>query len=105
MFKQAAWNSVDHRRHGGNGGNVIATAAAVGMIRGGSFRGKSASFALISMPIMVPEIVTAVATLIFFSVIGFTLGYTSILVGAHRVLHPVRLSADLGPLAGDRGHL
>jgi spermidine/putrescine transport system permease protein len=36
------------------------------------------------MPIMVPEIVTAVATLVFFSAIGFTLGYLSILV-AHIV--------------------
>jgi spermidine/putrescine transport system permease protein len=36
------------------------------------------------MPIMVPEIVTAVATLIFFSAIGFKLGYASILV-AHIV--------------------
>ncbi|HAG46930.1 MAG TPA: spermidine/putrescine ABC transporter permease PotC, partial [Gammaproteobacteria bacterium] len=42
---------------------VLATSAAVGMIRGGSFRGKPASFALISLPLMVPEIVTAVATL------------------------------------------
>ena len=84
VFKQAAWNSVTIAVMAATAATVIATAAAVGMIRGGSFRGKSASFALISMPIMVPEIVTAVATLIFFSVIGFTLGYTSILV-AHIV--------------------
>ena len=63
---------------------AIATAAAIGMVRGGRFRGRSASFALISLPIMVPEIVTAVATLIFFSAIGFTLGYASIAV-AHIV--------------------
>ncbi len=63
---------------------LVATAAAIGMIRGGNFRGKSASFALISLPIMVPEIVTAVATLIFFSAIGFKLGILSILV-AHIV--------------------
>ena len=42
------------------------------------------TFGLISLPIMVPEIVTAVATLIFFSTIGFTRGYFSILV-AHIV--------------------
>jgi spermidine/putrescine transport system permease protein len=84
IFKLAAWNSLTIAVMAATAATVIATAAAVGMIRGGSFRGKSASFALISMPIMVPEIVTAVATLIFFSVIGFTLGYTSILV-AHIV--------------------
>ena len=37
------------------------------MIRGGTFRGKQASFAMINLPLMVPEIVIAVATLIFFS--------------------------------------
>lgn len=83
-FKTAAWNSVTIAVMAAIAATIIATAAAVGMVRGGAFRGKSASFALISMPIMVPEIVTAVATLIFFSTIGFSLGYTSILV-AHIV--------------------
>ncbi len=84
IFKTAAWNSLTIALAAATASTIIATAAAVGMVRGGRFRGKTASFALISMPIMVPEIVTAVATLIFFSVIGFTLGYTSILV-AHIV--------------------
>ena len=84
IFHQAAWNSLTIALTAGAASTIIATAAAVGMVRGGAFRGKSVSFALISMPIMVPEIVTAVATLIFFSVIGFTLGFASILV-AHIV--------------------
>jgi spermidine/putrescine transport system permease protein len=54
------------------------------MLRSGKFRGKSASFALINLPLMVPEIVTAVATLIFFSAIGFTAGYLTIVL-AHIV--------------------
>ncbi|MGI9487454.1 MAG: ABC transporter permease [Geminicoccaceae bacterium] len=83
-FKTAAWNSLTIAVMAAIASTTIATAAAVGMIRGGAFRGRSLSFALISMPIMVPEIVTAVATLIFFSAIGFTLGYLSILV-AHIV--------------------
>ncbi len=83
-FKAAAWNSLTIAVMAAIASTVIATAAAVGMVRGGAFRGRSLSFALISMPIMVPEIVTAVATLIFFSAIGFTLGYLSILV-AHIV--------------------
>ncbi|MEM9061947.1 MAG: ABC transporter permease [Pseudomonadota bacterium] len=84
IFKQAAWNSLTIALAAATAATIIATAAAVGMIRGGAFRGKSLSFALISMPIMVPEIITAVATLIFFSTISFTLGYSSILV-AHIV--------------------
>jgi spermidine/putrescine transport system permease protein len=83
-FKRAAWNSLTIAIMAATVATAIATSAAIGMIRGGRFRGKSASFALISLPIMVPEIVTAVATLIFFSTIGFKLGTLSILV-AHIV--------------------
>ena len=83
-FKAAAWNSISIAVCAAVTSTVIATSAAIGMVRGGSFRGKTASFGLISLPIMVPEIVTAVATLIFFSAIGFVLGYSSILV-AHIV--------------------
>ncbi len=83
-FKAAAWNSLTIAIMAAVVSTTIATAAAIGMIRGGGFRGKAASFALISLPLMVPEIVTAVATLIFFSAIGFTLGTASILV-AHIV--------------------
>lgn len=83
-FKTAAWNSLTIAVAAAVASTTIAVAAAIGMVRGGHFAGKSFSFALISMPIMVPEIVTAVATLVFFSAIGFSLGYTSILL-AHIV--------------------
>ena len=63
---------------------TIALSAAVAMLRAGHFRGKGASLGLISLPLMVPEIVTAVATLIFFSAIGFASGHATILV-AHIV--------------------
>ena len=59
---------------------AIAVAAALAMIRGGRFKGKSATYALINLPLLVPEIVTAVATLIFFSAIGLTTGYLTILI-------------------------
>ncbi len=83
-FKSAAWNSLSIATIAATVSTAIATAAAIGMVRGGNFRGKALSFGLLTMPIMVPEIVTAVATLIFFSAIGFVLGYSSILV-AHIV--------------------
>lgn len=83
-FKEAAWNSLTIAVMAATASTIIATAASIAMVRGGLFRGKSISFGLISLPIMVPEIVTAVATLIFFSAIGFTRGYFSILV-AHIV--------------------
>ncbi|MEM7222076.1 MAG: ABC transporter permease [Pseudomonadota bacterium] len=83
-FKAAAFNSLVIAVSAATVSTMIATSAAVAMIRGGVFRGKSLTFGLISLPIMVPEIVTAVATLIFFSTIGFTRGYLTILV-AHIV--------------------
>ena len=79
-FRQAAWNSFSIAAMAAVSSTVIATSAAVGMLRGGAFRGKNVTFALINLPIMVPEIVIAVATLIFFSAVGFTRGYASILV-------------------------
>jgi len=83
-FKTAAWNSLTIALIAATSATLIATSAAIAMVRGGSFRLRSATFGLITMPIMVPEIVTAVATLVFFSSIGFVLGYASILV-AHIV--------------------
>jgi len=83
-FKLAAWNSLTIAFMAMVASTIIATAAAIGMTRSGYWRGKSATFALINLPIMVPEIVTAVATLIFFSAIGFKTGYLSILL-AHIV--------------------
>ncbi|MDF1728591.1 MAG: ABC transporter permease, partial [Sulfitobacter sp.] len=50
-----------------------------------SFRGQTAVFAMINQPLMVPEIVTAVALLIFFAMIKVATGYTGLayLIIAH----------------------
>jgi len=79
-FGAAAWNSVTIAVLAATASTAIAVAAALAMIRGGRFRGKSATYALINLPLLVPEIVTAVATLIFFSAIGLTTGYLTILI-------------------------
>ncbi len=83
-FQAAAWNSLTIAIMAATTATVMATAAAIAMVRGGAFTGKSTTFALINLPLMVPEIVTAVATLIFFSALGFTRGVTTILI-AHIV--------------------
>ncbi len=83
-FKAAALNSLIIALSAASVATAIATAAATAMLRAGQFRGKSVSFVLINLPLMVPEIVTAVASLIFFSAIGFKAGYLTILV-AHIV--------------------
>ncbi|MCJ8337234.1 MAG: ABC transporter permease [Pseudomonadales bacterium] len=83
-FKIAARNSLVIASIAAIASTLIATCAAVALIRGGHFRAKTASFTLINLPLMVPEIVIAVASLIFFSAIGFKTGYATILL-AHIV--------------------
>ena len=83
-FKAAAINSFVIAISAATSATVIATAAAVAMNRTGRFRGQTASLALINLPLMVPEIVTAVASLIFFLTIGFTTGLLTIFL-AHLV--------------------
>ncbi|SDL24072.1 ABC transporter permease [Aliiruegeria lutimaris] len=83
-FRAAAINSFTIALGAATCATTIATAAAVAMHRTGRFRGKTASLALINLPLMVPEIVTAVASLIFFISIGFKTGVMTIFI-AHLV--------------------
>lgn len=69
--------------------SAIATSAAVlaalATTRVKPWRGQTVAFALINQPLMVPEIVTAVALLIFFAMIKVWTGYTGLwyLIIAH----------------------
>ncbi|WP_054000845.1 ABC transporter permease [Shimia sp. SK013] len=65
---------------------VIATMAALATARG-VFRGRAAAVALINQPLMIPEIVTAIATLSFFSILRQLTGMTGLgwLILAHTV--------------------
>lgn len=83
-YRNAAINSLAVASIASSIATVIAVAAALGMQRSGSFRGRTVSFGLISLPLMVPEIVTAVASLIFFSFIGLEGGLLTVLI-AHVV--------------------
>lgn len=64
---------------------VAATMAALATTRTKAYRGLSFKYAFINQPLMVPEIVTAVALLIFFSRIKVATGYTGLgyLILAH----------------------
>lgn len=59
---------------------AIATIGALVLARGGSFKGKTLSLGLITLPLMVPEIVTAVAVLIFFAAIGLNWGLGNVII-------------------------
>lgn len=63
---------------------TVAICAALVMARGGRFRGNSTALGLVILPLMVPEIVTAVSTLTFFAAIGLSLGLGNV-IAAHAV--------------------
>ena len=64
---------------------TVATMAALGTTRRGKFKGQTFIYVVINQPLMVPEIVTAVALLIFFSSVKIATGYTGLgyLIIAH----------------------
>jgi spermidine/putrescine transport system permease protein len=64
---------------------TAATMAALATTRVKRFRGQTSVFVLINQPLMVPEIVTAVALLIFFAIIKVNTGYSGLayLIIAH----------------------
>ena len=64
---------------------VVATMAALGTTRWARFRGQTFIYVMINQPLMVPEIVTAVALLIFFAGIKVATGYQGLgyLILAH----------------------
>lgn len=66
---------------------VIATMAALATTRSAPFRGQALVYAVINQPLMIPEIVTAIATLSFFALIKQATGVTGIgyLMLAHTV--------------------
>ena len=53
---------------------IVATLAAIGMTRVKPWPGLQAGFMVINLPLMVPEIITAVATLSFFALIAGAFG-------------------------------
>ncbi|SCK13587.1 ABC transporter permease [Vogesella sp. LIG4] len=62
---------------------LFATMAALAM-SGRRFRGQALINAMLGLPLLVPEIVTAVASLLFFLALGLELGLTTVLI-AHTV--------------------
>jgi len=80
----ATWNSLIVAAAATVISTVCAICAAMALERGARLPGRNLSISLIAMPLVVPEIVTAVATLIFFTSIGMKLGIGNLIV-AHTV--------------------
>ena len=64
---------------------ALATMAALGTTRRKAFKGQTFIYVVINQPLMVPEVVTAVALLIFFGIIKVATGYQGLgyLIAAH----------------------
>ena len=83
-MQQATLNSLYVAFVAAPSATAIATVTALVIVRGGSFKSKEFSNGLVTLPLMVPEIVTAVATLIFFAFVGINLGLINVMI-AHTV--------------------
>jgi len=79
-IQDAVWNSLIVAFVATGVATTIATIGALILARGGNFKGKTASLGLMMLPLMVPEIVTAVAVLIFFSTIGLNWGLGNVII-------------------------
>ena len=79
-IQKAVWNSLIVATVATIFATAIATIGALVLARGGNFRGKTISLGLITLPLMVPEIVTAVAVLIFFNAIALKLGLINVII-------------------------
>ncbi|MFN7599351.1 MAG: ABC transporter permease, partial [Cereibacter sp.] len=85
LVKEAAVRSLIIATSAALIATTVATMAALGTTRRAAFRGQTAIYVIINQPLMVPEIVTAVALLIFFAWIKVATGYQGLgyLIAAH----------------------
>jgi spermidine/putrescine transport system permease protein len=83
-LKRAAWNSLAVAAVATPVATLVAVPAALAFERGRFFPGRAAGEALIALPLVAPEIVTAIATLVFFQTIGLHAGLANVML-AHIV--------------------
>jgi spermidine/putrescine transport system permease protein len=84
-IRHAAWISLEVAFIAMVLSTIMATMAALVTTRTTTYRGMNLAVAVINQPLMVPEVVTAVATLIFFAIIKQLTGVSGIgyLIAAH----------------------
>ena len=84
-IRHAAWISLEVAFIAMVLSTIMATMAALVTTRTPPYRGMNLAVAVINQPLMVPEVVTAVATLIFFAIIKQLTGISGIgyLIAAH----------------------
>lgn len=83
-IQHAAANSIIVATGAAAASTMLALLAALALARGRRFRGAESFHILLLLPLMIPEIVTGVALLIFFSAAGLRLGLFNVFI-AHTV--------------------
>jgi spermidine/putrescine transport system permease protein len=85
LVQEAALRSLIIAAFASGIATVLATMAALGTTRTRNFPGRTLIYLMINQPLMVPEVVTAVALLIFFASIKVATGYSGLayLILAH----------------------
>jgi spermidine/putrescine transport system permease protein len=85
QIQAASWSSLRLAGIAATLATLMATPAALATTRTSAYRGLTFKFALLNLPLIVPEIVTAVALLAVFARIKVWTGYTGIgyLIAAH----------------------
>jgi spermidine/putrescine transport system permease protein len=83
-IRRAAWNSVVIAIVATIASTAIATAGALALERGTLRLGRGVMAAMVALPLIVPEIIVAITTLIFFSAIGMKNGLVNLMI-AHTV--------------------
>jgi len=85
LVQEAALRSLIIAAFASGIATVLATMAALGTTRTKNFPGRTLIYLMINQPLMVPEVVTAVALLIFFASIKVATGYSGLayLILAH----------------------
>jgi spermidine/putrescine transport system permease protein len=76
QIQDAAWRSLQIASVAATAATIMATLAALATTRTAPYRGLTFKYTLINQPLIVPEIVTAVALLIFFARIKVWTGYS-----------------------------
>ena len=79
-FMQALWLSIDIGVWTAVISTVIGTMAAIALVRG-RFRGRDLLNAYVTSPLLLPQILTGVAMLQYFSLLGLAQTYAALLIG------------------------
>src|SRR5262245_66364516 len=74
-FLDAAWVTVRLGLLSATAATILGTLAAIGMVRGGMFRGRLLFSGMIYAPLVMPEVIMGLSMLLLFVAIGFGRGF------------------------------